>query len=183
MVFLALINFGGDGVMVDGSQDQLPDTGQSAQLSVVLTVPTHLPHPTRRPIRCFANGRPIRLFRGSIKKKTWQTTLSDPSSCCHALYFFFFFALLPKIKGWKREKLIRSVPLFYIYSKDRSPSPSPSTAYLTHQSRRSLTQEPQDVSPIHVNFVKDTSRYWYKPNIAREDGIIYKLLKLFWTHF
>ena len=158
--------------MVDGSQDQLPDTGQSAQLSVVLTVPTHLPHPTRRPIRCFANGRQIRLFRGSINKKT--KNLANYTERSFILLSRFFFLLLlctpAKKKGWR---LIRSVPLFYIYSKDRSPSPSPSTAYLTHQSRRSLTQEPQDVSPIHVNFVKDTSRYWYKPNIAREDGIIF----------
>lgn len=69
-------------------------------------------------------------------------------------------------------------------SKERSPSPSPSSAYLmgsgggAQLSRRSSIQsmggpmsEPQDVNPVHVNFAKDTSRFWYKPNIAREDGI------------
>ena len=66
---------------------------------------------------------------------------------------------------------------FSIFSKERSPSPSPSSAYLGQShSRRSSIQsngglsEPQEVSAVHVNFVKDTSRYWYKPNIAREDG-------------
>ena len=44
------------------------------------------------------------------------------------------------------------------------------------QSRRSSIQsvgglsDPQEVSAVHVNFVKDTSRFWYKPNIARENG-------------
>lgn len=64
-----------------------------------------------------------------------------------------------------------------VCSKERSISPSPSSAYLGQsQSRRSSVQsvnglsEPQEVSSVHVNFVKDNSRYWYKPNIAREDG-------------
>lgn len=73
-----------------------------------------------------------------------------------------------------------SYGLAYAYSKERSPSPSPSSAYLgggqSSHSRRSSIQsvgalsEPQEVNPVHVNFVKDTSRFWYKPNIAREDG-------------
>lgn len=65
-----------------------------------------------------------------------------------------------------------------IQRKERSISPSPSSAYLGQsQSRRSSVQsvsglsEPQEVSSVHVNFVKDNSRYWYKPNIAREDAI------------
>ena len=58
----------------------------------------------------------------------------------------------------------------WIYSKEGSPAPS--TA-----SRRSSvsTAEPQDVSAAHVTSVKDTSRYWYKPNIAREEGKILNL--------
>jgi cytochrome oxidase assembly protein ShyY1 len=69
------------------------------------------------------------------------------------------------------------VVVVVVCSKERSISPSPSSAYLGQsQSRRSSVQsvnglsEPQEVSSVHVNFVKDNSRYWYKPNIAREDG-------------
>ncbi|CAB3376138.1 Hypothetical predicted protein [Cloeon dipterum] len=29
----------------------------------------------------------------------------------------------------------------------------------------------QEVSPVHVKFVRDTSKFWYKPNISREDAI------------
>lgn len=73
---------------------------------------------------------------------------------------------------------ILMITFIAFFSKERSISPSPSSAYLGQsQSRRSSVQsvnglsEPQEVSSIHVNFVKDNSRYWYKPNIAREDGI------------
>uniref|UniRef100_A0A1B6DJW7 SH2 domain-containing protein n=1 Tax=Clastoptera arizonana TaxID=38151 RepID=A0A1B6DJW7_9HEMI len=50
---------------------------------------------------------------------------------------------------------------------------SPSVYY--GQSRRSSihsnSEPPQDVSPAHVKFVRDTSRFWYKPAISREEAI------------
>ncbi|KAK3908941.1 Tensin [Frankliniella fusca] len=48
------------------------------------------------------------------------------------------------------------------------------TVYSVH-SRRSSThsnsEPPQEVAAHHVKFVRDTSRFWYKPNISREDAI------------
>jgi len=66
-----------------------------------------------------------------------------------------------------------------VSSKERSPSPSLSSPYLGggQSSRRSSVQsvgalsDPQEVSPVHVSVVKDTSRFWYQPNIAREEAI------------
>lgn len=50
---------------------------------------------------------------------------------------------------------------------------SPSVYY--GQSRRSSvhsnSEPPQEVSPAHVKFVRDTSRFWYKPTISREEAI------------
>jgi hypothetical protein len=49
------------------------------------------------------------------------------------------------------------------------------------QSRRSSVHSSggetvtQEVSPANVKFVRDTSRYWYKPNITREEGKIQNL--------
>ncbi|XP_066902260.1 tensin-2 isoform X3 [Halyomorpha halys] len=38
--------------------------------------------------------------------------------------------------------------------------------------RGSLRSEsPQEVSPAHVKFVRGTSKFWYKPNISREEAI------------
>uniref|UniRef100_A0A8D8PVV8 Tensin n=1 Tax=Cacopsylla melanoneura TaxID=428564 RepID=A0A8D8PVV8_9HEMI len=52
-------------------------------------------------------------------------------------------------------------------------SPSPSLYYGT--SRRSSIhsngEPPQDVSASNLNFVKDKSKYWYKPTISREEAI------------
>uniref|UniRef100_A0A146LA02 Tensin n=2 Tax=Lygus hesperus TaxID=30085 RepID=A0A146LA02_LYGHE len=52
-------------------------------------------------------------------------------------------------------------------------SPSPTVYYGT--SRRSSIhsngEPPQEVSPAHVKFVRDTSKYWYKPTISREEAI------------
>jgi len=57
-----------------------------------------------------------------------------------------------------------------ISSKEGSPAPS------TASRRSSLSvAEPHDVNVVHVTSVKDTSRFWYKPNIAREEAI--QLLK------
>lgn len=30
--------------------------------------------------------------------------------------------------------------------------------------------EPQHVAPDRVRFARDTSHYWYKPSISRDDG-------------
>ncbi|KAL1123679.1 hypothetical protein AAG570_001452 [Ranatra chinensis] len=52
-------------------------------------------------------------------------------------------------------------------------SPSP-TVYYGHSRRSSVhsnSEPPQEVSPAHVKFVRDTSRYWYKPTISREEAI------------
>ncbi|CAA9999307.1 unnamed protein product, partial [Nesidiocoris tenuis] len=52
-------------------------------------------------------------------------------------------------------------------------SPSPTVYYGT--SRRSSIhsngEPPQEVSPAHVKFVRDTSKCWYKATISREEAI------------
>ncbi|XP_067001379.2 tensin-3 isoform X3 [Anabrus simplex] len=48
------------------------------------------------------------------------------------------------------------------------------TVYYGHSRRSSVhsnSEPPQEVSPAHVKFVRDTSRYWYKPTISREEAI------------
>nr|CAD7398330.1 unnamed protein product [Timema poppensis] len=48
------------------------------------------------------------------------------------------------------------------------------TVYYGHSRRSSLhsnSEPPQEVSPAHVKFVRDTSRFWYKPSISREEAI------------
>ncbi|XP_075211677.1 focal adhesion protein tensin isoform X4 [Lycorma delicatula] len=50
---------------------------------------------------------------------------------------------------------------------------SPSV-YYGHSRRSSIhsnSEPPQEVSPAHVKFVRDTSRFWYKPTISREEAI------------
>ncbi|XP_034231429.1 tensin-1 [Thrips palmi] len=83
-----------------------------------------------------------------------------------------------------------------VSSKDRSPSPmsdqqghgiymqhspkspsngggqsSPSVYSTRRSSTHSNSEPPQEVAAHHVKFVRDTSRYWYKPNISREEAI------------
>jgi len=51
---------------------------------------------------------------------------------------------------------------------------SPSV-YYGHSRRSSIHsngEPPQEVSPAHVKFVRDTSRFWYKPTISREEAIL-----------
>lgn len=84
-----------------------------------------------------------------------------------------------------RLLMVAMFSLLRNYSKERSPSPSPSSAYLGHSRRSSIQSagglsEPQEVSSVHVNFVMDNSRYWYKPNIAREDGKSINKFSLNW---
>lgn len=50
-------------------------------------------------------------------------------------------------------------------------SASPTVYYGSRRSSlHSNSEPPQEVSPIHVKFVRDTSKYWYKPTISREEG-------------
>ncbi|KDR23674.1 Tensin, partial [Zootermopsis nevadensis] len=54
------------------------------------------------------------------------------------------------------------------------PQQSPKVVYYGHSRRSSLhsnSEPPQEVSPAHVKFVRDTSRFWYKPTISREEAI------------
>ncbi|GJQ86468.1 putative phosphotyrosine-binding protein [Trypoxylus dichotomus] len=48
------------------------------------------------------------------------------------------------------------------------------TVYYGNSRRSSVhsnSEPPQEVSPAHVKFVRDTSKYWYKPTISREEAI------------
>lgn len=58
-------------------------------------------------------------------------------------------------------------------SPTQNGSSSP-TVYYGNSRRSSVhsnSEPPQEVSPAHVKFVRDTSRFWYKPNISRDEGI------------
>ncbi|XP_012546536.2 tensin-1 isoform X3 [Bombyx mori] len=54
---------------------------------------------------------------------------------------------------------------------------SPESEYRTYNgsvgshSRRSSVSEPHHVAPDRVRFARDTSHYWYKPNISRDDAV------------
>ncbi|KAL1496975.1 hypothetical protein ABEB36_008015 [Hypothenemus hampei] len=59
--------------------------------------------------------------------------------------------------------------------RDHDGSSSP-TIYYGHSRRGSVSssvndQSPHEVSPAHVKIVRDTSKYWYKPTISREEAI------------
>ena len=60
---------------------------------------------------------------------------------------------------------------------NRSVSPGASSLYqhgttLSTSSRRgSVSSEPAEVSPHHVRLVKENHKFWYKPNISREEAI------------
>lgn len=51
-------------------------------------------------------------------------------------------------------------------------SASPTVYYggSRRSSVHSNNEPPHEVSPVHVKFVRDTSKYWYKPNISRDEG-------------
>lgn len=46
------------------------------------------------------------------------------------------------------------------------------TIYYGNSRRSSIhsNSEPKEVSADHVKFVRDTSKFWYKPTISREEG-------------
>lgn len=52
-----------------------------------------------------------------------------------------------------------------------SASPTVYYGYSRRASIHSNSEPPQEVSPAHVKFVRDTSRFWYKPTISREEAI------------
>ncbi|KAK6623090.1 hypothetical protein RUM43_008942 [Polyplax serrata] len=90
-------------------------------------------------------------------------------------------------------RLVHTVGLIRLFlhcSRERSHSPSTEShlqysprsttssivngGYQIHSQRSSVhsnSEPPQEVSPAHVKFVRDTSRYWYKPTISREEAI------------
>ncbi|KAF5289010.1 hypothetical protein FQA39_LY03889 [Lamprigera yunnana] len=54
-----------------------------------------------------------------------------------------------------------------VYNGSASP-----TVYYGNSRRSSVHSEsPQEVAPAHVKFVRDTSKYWYKSTISREEAI------------
>ena len=59
----------------------------------------------------------------------------------------------------------------------RAPSPAGSlyqqatSEYNSSSRRGSVSSEPADVSPMHVKLVKDNHKFWYKPNISRDEAI------------
>lgn len=51
-------------------------------------------------------------------------------------------------------------------------SASPTIYYGSRRSSlHSNSEPPQEVAAVHVKFVRDTSTYWYKPTISREEAI------------
>jgi hypothetical protein len=57
-------------------------------------------------------------------------------------------------------------------SPTRNGSASP-TVYFGNSRRSSVhsnSEPPHEVSAANVKFVRDTSKYWYKPTISREEG-------------
>ncbi|KAF5286790.1 hypothetical protein FQR65_LT02208 [Abscondita terminalis] len=50
-------------------------------------------------------------------------------------------------------------------------SASPTVYYGTSRRSSVHSESPQEVSPAHVKFVRDTSKYWYKSTISREEAI------------
>lgn len=60
-------------------------------------------------------------------------------------------------------------------SPTQNGSASPTVYYggSRRSSVHSNNEPPHEVSPVHVKFVRDTSKYWYKPNISRDEGEIF----------
>lgn len=64
-------------------------------------------------------------------------------------------------------------------SPTQNGSASP-TVYYGNSRRSSVhsnSEPPQEVSPAHVKFVRDTSKFWYKPNISRDEGTVLSLVQ------
>uniref|UniRef100_A0A1Y1NBS7 SH2 domain-containing protein n=3 Tax=Photinus pyralis TaxID=7054 RepID=A0A1Y1NBS7_PHOPY len=59
----------------------------------------------------------------------------------------------------------------YQHSPVHNGSASPTVYYVNSRRSSVHSESPQEVSPAHVKFVRDTSKYWYKPTISREEAI------------
>ncbi|KAK5646403.1 hypothetical protein RI129_004867 [Pyrocoelia pectoralis] len=59
----------------------------------------------------------------------------------------------------------------YQHSPVHNGSASPTVYYVNSRRSSAHSESPQEVSPAHVKFVRDTSKYWYKPTITREEAI------------
>lgn len=59
----------------------------------------------------------------------------------------------------------------YQHSPVHNGSASPTVYYANSRRSSAHSESPQEVSPAHVKFVRDTSKYWYKPTITREEAI------------
>ncbi|XP_039278903.1 tensin-1 [Nilaparvata lugens] len=66
-------------------------------------------------------------------------------------------------------------PLFHANgSLSNGGGQSSPSVYYGHSRRSSVhsnNEPPHEVSPAHVKFVRDTSKFWYKPTISREEAI------------
>uniref|UniRef100_A0A915ACM6 SH2 domain-containing protein n=1 Tax=Parascaris univalens TaxID=6257 RepID=A0A915ACM6_PARUN len=80
----------------------------------------------------------------------------------------------------RRETPLPYHPLLFNGASDAMPtgntlnyrSASPRSLYYAQSRRTSMTSlEPGDIIHHHPVFVKDTSKYWYKPTISREEAI------------
>ncbi|XP_055709703.1 tensin-1 isoform X6 [Phlebotomus papatasi] len=76
-------------------------------------------------------------------------------------------ALPPKSPTSQRKDLYSGHQVHHLVNQNDSVS--------CYTSRRNSTtstanSEPQEVAPHHVKFVRDSSKYWYKPNISREQA-------------
>ncbi|XP_055683300.1 uncharacterized protein LOC129790094 isoform X13 [Lutzomyia longipalpis] len=76
-------------------------------------------------------------------------------------------ALPPKSPTSQRKDLYSGHQVHHLVNQNDSVS--------CYTSRRNSTtsnanSEPQEVAPHHVKFVRDSSKYWYKPNITREQA-------------
>ena len=74
--------------------------------------------------------------------------------------------------GHRSGSLQRGVNGLYWSQRAGSPAGSLYQQAGEGSSRRgSVSSEPAEVSPMHVKLVKDYYKFWYKPNISREDAI------------
>ncbi|KAJ0181854.1 hypothetical protein K1T71_002576 [Dendrolimus kikuchii] len=73
-----------------------------------------------------------------------------------------------------RSPTVTSGDIYYRKEREGSPESEYRTFNGSSGSRRSSVSggaEPQHVAPDRVRFARDTSHYWYKPNISRDDAV------------
>ncbi|XP_046676705.1 tensin-1-like isoform X4 [Homalodisca vitripennis] len=81
-------------------------------------------------------------------------------------------------RGYESDSHTQHSPKSHQYSSGHNGTinggQSSPSVYYGHSRRSSIHsngEPPQEVSPAHVKFVRDTSRFWYKPTISREEAI------------